>query len=90
MYNRKPPLNLALSLQIARKAYYAAVERGDAYAAELERTTAALEEIRAAFMELKAVVLERNKAEDYVRELHRERAMQRAKAAERDPNARLN
>jgi len=84
-------VNMLLSLQLARQAYAAAaVESRDAYKAELEWTLRQLDEIRAEFAELKAVVLERNKAQDYVAELHRERAIQRARAAERDPNAMLN
>jgi hypothetical protein len=89
MYNGRP-VNVLLSLQVARKAFAAAVKSRDAYAAELEWTLRQLDEIRAEFAELKAVVLERNKAQDYVAELHRERAIQRARAAERDPNAMLN
>jgi len=90
MASGKPPGNMLLRLQLAHRAYYAAVQRGDALAEQLAETNAALEEIRAAFAELKALVLERNRAEQCVRELHRERAIQRARAAERDPNARLN
>ena len=89
MHNGRP-INMLLSLQLARQAYAAAVESRDAYKAELEWTLRQLDEIRAEFAELKAVVLERNKAQDYVAELHRERAIQRARAAERDPNAMLN
>jgi len=57
---------------------------------QLAETNAALDEIRAAFAELRAMVLERNKTQDYVAELHRERAIARTRAAERDPNAALN
>ena len=89
MHNGRP-VNMLLSLQLARQAYAAAVESCDAYKAELEWTLRQLDEIRAEFAELKAVVLERNKAQDYVAELHRERAIQRARTAERDPNAMLN
>src|SRR5262245_26981007 len=97
MASGKLPINMLHRLQLAHRAYTAAVQRGDYYEEQLERamqqladTNAALEEIRTAFAELKAVVLERNRAEQCVRELHRERAIQRARAAERDPNARLN
>jgi len=90
MASGKPPVNMLLRLQLAHRAYYAAVQRGDALAEQLAQTNAALEEIRAAFVELRAMVLERNKAQDYVAELYRERAIARARTVERDPNAMLN
>jgi hypothetical protein len=40
--------------------------------------------------ELKAVVLARQKAYSHLVDLHRERAIQRAQAAERDPATALN
>jgi len=50
----------------------------------------ALRETRDALRELKAAVQARWEAEARLAELHRERAIARARAAERDPNAMLN
>jgi hypothetical protein len=46
--------------------------------------------MRAAYAELRAAVLARQHAEAELRELYRERAIARARAVERDPNAMLN
>ena len=49
-----------------------------------------LDACRAELEELRAAVLARQNAETELRELYRERAIQRARAAERDPAAPLN
>jgi hypothetical protein len=49
-----------------------------------------LDETRAALNELRAATLGRQHAEAELRGLYRERAIQRARAAERDPAAALN
>ena len=49
-----------------------------------------LAELRDALAELRAAVLARHKADDALAALYRERAIARAQAAERDPNAMLN
>jgi len=49
-----------------------------------------LDEVRAAFEELRAAVLARQNAEHELAALHREREIARAQAAERDPCQPLN
>jgi hypothetical protein len=59
-------------------------ERG-ALKRELAPTEQSLHECRDALRELRAAVLARQKAEDALAELYRERSIQRAQAAGRDP-----
>jgi len=60
------------------------------HAAEVAAVRAELDEVRAQFDELRSISLARQRAEAELRELYRERAIQRARAAERDPAAALN
>jgi hypothetical protein len=57
---------------------------------ELAQLRRELVEVRALYDELRAVTLARQQADAEVAELHRLRAIARAQAAERDPNAPLN
>jgi ribosomal protein L29 len=49
-----------------------------------------LDEVRAAYAELRAAVLAPQHAQDELVALHRERSIARTQAAECDPNAALN
>ena len=89
MYNRKP-LNLAVSLRLARQAYYSAVAARDAYAEQLNETLEQLTALRAEFNELRAAVLARHHADQELALLYRERAIQQAKAVERDASTSLH
>jgi chromosome segregation ATPase len=87
----------ARSWQLAREQYAAVVSERDLLRRQLEITNwhleltrQSLDEVRSALQELRAAVLARQKAEDALRELYRERAIARARASERDPNAMLN
>src|SRR5262249_29933432 len=57
---------------------------------EVAALRAELDEVRALYIELRAASLARQHAEAELRELYRERSIQRAQAAERDPAAALN
>jgi len=90
-------VNLGRSWQLAREQHAAVVGERDLLRRqpeitrwELETTKQWLHEIRRTLQELRAAVLARNKAEDALRALYRERAIARAQAAVRDPNAMLN
>jgi len=76
-------VDLVRSWQLARAQYAAAV-------AELAEVKRERDEFRAALVELRAAVTARWEAEARLAELYRERAIARARAAERDPNAMLN
>ena len=76
-------VDIVRSWQLARAQYAAAV-------AELAEAKRERDEFRAALVELRAAVTARWKAEARLAELYRERAIARARAAERDPNAMLN
>jgi hypothetical protein len=65
-------------------------ELGERHRAEVESLRRELDGVRAAFDELRSISLARSKAEVEVAELHRLRAIGRARTAERDPNAALN
>ena len=56
---------------------------------QLAWTQQSVRELRDALRELRAAILARQRAEHELRELYRERAIARARAAERDPAARL-
>jgi len=60
------------------------------HVAEVAHLRRELDEVRAAFNELRAVSLARQRAEAEVAELRRRREIGRARAVERDPNAALN
>ena len=57
---------------------------------ELAWTQQSVRELRDALRELRAAVLARQRAEAELAALYRERAIARARSAERDPNAALN
>ena len=59
------------------------------HVAEVAALRRELDEVRAAFDELRTVSLARQRAEVELRGLYRERAIVRARAAERDPAAPL-
>ena len=65
-------------------------EIADRHAAEVESLRCELDEVRAQFDELRSVSLARQRAEAELRELYRDRAIARARAAERDPALPLN
>src|SRR5262245_31363177 len=75
--------NVAASWQFARAQYAAVV-------AELAEVKRERDEFRAALIQLQAAVTARWEAEARLAELYRERAIARARAVERDPNAMLN
>jgi hypothetical protein len=60
------------------------------HAAEVAALRAELDQVRVQFDQLRAASLARQHAHDELVSLHRERSIQRARAAERDPNAALN
>ena len=65
-------------------------EMAERHANEQRRLRAELEQVHAALRELRAASLRRAQAHDELVSLYRERAIQRARAAERDPAAALN
>jgi len=82
---------------LARAQFDALIDERDCLRDQLEATrqslqdsNAALREVTEALHELKAAVIARWDAERRVAELHREREIARAQAAERDPNLLLN
>ena len=68
----------------------ALTEEKDAYRDALLETQEQLMDLQAELRELRAVVLARHRADAELASLYRERAIARARAAERDPNAMLN
>jgi len=74
----------------ARQPFAAVVAERDHLRWELEMTKRSLNEVRDALAELRAAVLARQNAEQELRALYRERAIARARAAERDPTVPLN
>jgi uncharacterized coiled-coil DUF342 family protein len=76
-------VDIVRSWQLVRAQYAAAV-------AELAEVKRERDEFRAALAELRAAVAARWEAEARLAALYRERAIARARAAERDPNAMLN
>jgi hypothetical protein len=62
----------------------------DAYKAELEFVQGQFKELQAELRELRAAVLARHRADAELAALYRERAIQRARATERDPLAPLH
>jgi hypothetical protein len=76
-------VNLRLSWGLARTQFAALTAERDALKAELAEVER--DEFRACLRELQCAVQERWAAEQRVAELHRERAIARARAAERDP-----
>jgi hypothetical protein len=78
-------IDVARSWALARQQFAAITEERDALKFELALTKQSLDEMRAALTELRIAVLERQRAEDALAELYREREIQRAQRAERDP-----
>ena len=64
-------------------------EMGERHAAEVAALRAELDQVRAAFDELRSVSLARQRAEAELASLHRERSIQRARLAGRDPSLPL-
>jgi len=89
MLGNRRKINFALSWQLAKRAYASLVEERDALREELYHTHDQLRELTAEVRQLKVMVLARQHAEAELAALYRERAIQRAKAAERDPAAPL-
>jgi hypothetical protein len=78
------------SWQLAKQQYTALTAERDALAAELAEVKRERDDFRTCLRELQCAVQERWAAEQRVAELHRERAIGRARAAERDPTVPLN
>jgi len=83
-------INVAASWQRARAEFAALVAEREALKRELAWTQRSVCELRDALDELRAAVLARHHAEAELAALYRERAITRAQAAQRDPNAALN
>jgi hypothetical protein len=81
--------DVARAWQHARVQFATVVAERDALRRELKWTRESLDECRAAMRELRAATLARMKAEEALADLYRERAIARARAAERDPAAPL-
>jgi len=85
MWHNGRRIVVARSWALAREQFAAVVSERDALKFELTLTKQSLEETRATLTELRIAVLERQRAEDALVELYRERAIRRAQRAERDP-----
>jgi hypothetical protein len=83
-------IDIGRSWQLARQQFAALVSERDHLRWELAQTRKSLNETRDALIELRAAVLARQKAELELAALYRERAIARARAAERDPASLLN
>jgi len=83
-------LDVARSWQHVRQQFAVVVAERDALKRELAEIRHERDDMRAALRELCAASLARIKAEAELAALYRERAIARAQAAERDPNAALN
>jgi hypothetical protein len=83
-------IDVARSWALARQQFAAVVNERDHLRWELAQTKQSLHECRSALAELRAAVLARQKAEHALAALYRERAIARARTAERDPTAMLN
>lgn len=83
-------IDIVRTWQLAKQAYANVCEERDAYKRQLDWTMQQLAELRAAFADLRAAVLARQRADDALAGLYRERAIQRAGAIERAPKAALN
>ena len=83
-------VDIARSWALARQQFAAVVSERDALKRELAWTQQSVRELRDALSELRAAVLARRHAEAELATLYRERAIARARAAQRDPNAALN
>jgi len=82
--------DVARSWQLAKQQFAAVLAERDSLRRELAETRRERDDMHAALRELRAASLARMKAEAELAAVYRERAIQRARAAERDPNAALN
>jgi hypothetical protein len=83
-------LDIARSWALAQAEHAAVVRERDQLRRELEWTKQSLREVHAAAAELKAATAARIAVERELADLYRERAIQRARAVERDPSTALN
>jgi hypothetical protein len=90
MWHSGRRVDVARSWALARQQFAAVVAERDRLRWELAQTKQSLHECRSALAELRAAVLARQRAEHALAELYQERAIARARAAERDPNTMLN
>ena len=90
MWHSARRINIRRSWELAKRVHANVVAERDALLEQLYWTQDQLRELTIELRELKAVVLARQHAEAELAALYRERAIQRAQAAERDPNAKLN
>jgi len=89
MWRSARRINVKRSWELAKRVHADVVAERDAILEELYWTQDQLRELTTELRELKAVVLARQHAETELAALYRERAIQRAQAAERDPAAPL-
>jgi hypothetical protein len=89
MWDGRRRLSIVRSWELAKRAYASVVEERDELLKQLYWHQNQLRELTETLRELKAIVLARQHAEAELAALYRERAIQRAKAAERDPAAPL-
>jgi hypothetical protein len=89
LYNARR-INVRRSWELAKRIHADVVAERDALLEQLYWTQDQLRDLTVELRGLKALVLARQHAEAELAALYRERVIQRAKAAERDPNARLN
>jgi hypothetical protein len=82
-------INVRRSWELAKRVHADVVAERDALLEQLYWTQDQLRELTTELRELKVLVLARQHAEAELAALYRERAIQRAKAAERDPAAPL-
>jgi hypothetical protein len=78
-------INLAASWQHAKRAFAALIAERDSLRADLARVREQRDEALALLDELRAVVRARHAAEVELAGLYREREIQRARSAQRDP-----
>lgn len=83
-------INIHRSWALAKRIHADVVAERDALLEELYHTQDQLRELATELRELKVAVRARLNAETELAALYRERAIQRAKAAERDANTPLN
>jgi hypothetical protein len=88
--DRARRLDVAASWQRAREQFAALVTERDALREELRHVTAERDEFRRCSAELSAAITARWRAEERLASLYRERAIARARAAERDLGQPLN
>ena len=89
MWHSARRINIRRSWELAKRVHANVVAERDALLEQLYWTQNQLRELTIELRELKAVVLARQHAETELAALYRERAIQRARSAERDPAAPL-